>query len=259
MYRKNRVALLSLSISIIFCLSMAGFGYAKIDPKTCVGLWLFDKGTGDIAKDSSGTGNDGTVKNKPKWVNGKFGKALEFDGGLACVEVQDPKKLDLTEAVTVSMLLEVPADAERSFVLSKNDNKSGFRLEVKPTLYWCVEKGDALKCVTSGLPREEWVHLAGTFDGDESKLYVNGEQAGATLAAKDGLANAAKSLIIGAHRSAGDLPFNGIIDETAIFNVALEEEDIQDIMDKGLQAALGMAPVYPAGKLAAIWAAIKSQ
>ena len=86
-----------------------------------------------------------------------------------------------------------------------------------------------------------------------------GEQVGAGLPAAGGLNNAQKSSIIGAHRHSGDLSFNGLIDEVAVFNVALEEEDIQDIADKGLKAALGLAAVYPAGKLPAIWAAIKSQ
>ena len=33
--------------------------------------------------------------------------------------------------------------------------------------------------------------------------------------------------------------YNGKIDEVAIFNVALEEDDIQTIMEKGLNESLG--------------------
>ena len=39
-----------------------------------IGVWLFDDGKGDTAKDSSGNGNDGKLIAKPTWVkNGKFG------------------------------------------------------------------------------------------------------------------------------------------------------------------------------------------
>jgi hypothetical protein len=38
-----------------------GISSAKIDLETCVGMWLFDEGSGDVAKDSSGKGNDGDI------------------------------------------------------------------------------------------------------------------------------------------------------------------------------------------------------
>ena len=41
---------------------------------------LLAYGSGEVAEDSSANGNDGELKVGPKWVDGKFGKALEFDG-----------------------------------------------------------------------------------------------------------------------------------------------------------------------------------
>jgi len=52
--------------------------YAKVSIGDCIGLWLFDEG--NSAKDSSGNGNDGELIGEPKLVDGKFGKAFEFDG-----------------------------------------------------------------------------------------------------------------------------------------------------------------------------------
>ena len=54
--------------------------YAAIDPKTMVGAWTLDEGSGRIAKDSSLYKNDGTLKSAPNWVGGHFDKALSFDG-----------------------------------------------------------------------------------------------------------------------------------------------------------------------------------
>ena len=50
---------------------------------------------------------------------------------------------------------------------------------------------------------------------------------------------------------------SGIIDDVVIFNVALEEEDIQAIMNQGLERALGITAVFPSGKLTTTWGGIK--
>ena len=59
----------------------------------------------------------------------------------------------------------------------------------------------------------------------------------------------------GQHGKWGEF-FPGIIDEVAIFNIALADDDIETIMAKGLEEILS---VEPSDKLAAIWATIKAQ
>lgn len=44
-----------------------------------VAYWDFDEGSGTIAKDKSGNGNDGTIHGAT-YVNGRYGKALSFNG-----------------------------------------------------------------------------------------------------------------------------------------------------------------------------------
>jgi hypothetical protein len=51
--------------------------------ETLLAYWKFDEGSGNIAHDSSGNGKDITLAsepNKPTWVSGYSGYALEFDG-----------------------------------------------------------------------------------------------------------------------------------------------------------------------------------
>jgi hypothetical protein len=45
-----------------------------------VGLWYFDEGTGGTVADLSGYNNNGLI-GSGTWVDGKFGKALQFPGG----------------------------------------------------------------------------------------------------------------------------------------------------------------------------------
>src|SRR5690606_9552211 len=45
-----------------------------------VGEWVFEEKSGSVVKDVTGNGNDATLINSPKWVQGKVGTGLEFDG-----------------------------------------------------------------------------------------------------------------------------------------------------------------------------------
>ena len=79
---------------ILSCLlfSFATYAVGKPDP-SLVGYWPFDEKTGKKAEDASGNGNDGKLIDEPKWVEGKFGSALEFGGDGSDVGVQMGEKL----------------------------------------------------------------------------------------------------------------------------------------------------------------------
>ncbi len=78
-------------------------GYAKVsevDLSSAVGIWLFDEGAGNAAADLSEKGNHATLVKNPKWVAGKFGKALEFNGKDNCVQT-GKKLLNAREEFTI--------------------------------------------------------------------------------------------------------------------------------------------------------------
>jgi len=82
---------------VLLCLgSIANFQQPNLtDLKSEEGLtayWKFDEGVGDVAYDSSGNGNHGTIYGA-SWTDGKFGKALFFDGD-DLVQVEDSNALD---------------------------------------------------------------------------------------------------------------------------------------------------------------------
>ena len=66
-----------------------------------VGWWRFDEGSGSVAKDSSGYGNDGTVYGATS-VTGKYGQALSFDGQSNNVQIPFNSVLNPTSAITLS-------------------------------------------------------------------------------------------------------------------------------------------------------------
>lgn len=63
----SRLALACVS-SIAISLMFTSISTAKMDPKTIVGLWLLDEGTGKTVKDSSGNGFDGEILGDVKWT-----------------------------------------------------------------------------------------------------------------------------------------------------------------------------------------------
>ena len=83
--------LLVLYISLItISLTLIGISDAKINKKSIMGMWLFNEGKGNTAKDSLKNGTDGKLIDGPNWVKGKFNGALEFDGSDDYVKIESP-------------------------------------------------------------------------------------------------------------------------------------------------------------------------
>ena len=91
----------------LICLSLLStdLSFAKLDPEAILGIWFFDEGKGGTAKDSSENGNDGEIVDA-KWDTGKFGEALQFEGG-AHVAVGD--FADYEDKVSIVALIKTPA------------------------------------------------------------------------------------------------------------------------------------------------------
>jgi hypothetical protein len=98
---------------------------------------------------------------------------------------------------------------------------------------------------------DEWHHIAGTYDGEIFKAYIDGEFAEEWQYAGTMPENTA-SVTIGKRSKAADCYFTGMIDEVVIFSRALSMEEVQESMEGIKTAAL-----EPAGKLATTWAGVK--
>ena len=99
---------------------------------------------------------------------------------------------------------------------------------------------------------EEWFHLAGTFNGEKLKIYVNGKEIASVIASSAPVADTDAPLQIGQSRNMYFL--TGIVDEVAIYNRALTSEEIILDMENGVYLS-----VEPLDKLSTTWAGIKVQ
>lgn len=201
--------------------------FAEIDPETAIGIWLFDEGGGDVASDSSGNGNDGIIENA-KWVDGKFEKALEFNGKSACVKTEK-KLLGKLEEFTI-MLWAKPGDivANRVGLVGQNDSVEFGFINPNTVQLWHPSFGG--DNAPYNYPKNEWHHIAGVGSKDSSAVYIDGEVAvkGGPYITQDSGFNVNIGGC-GVYDPTGNW-FTGIIDDVAIFHVALSKEDIAKIM-----------------------------
>lgn len=247
---------------LILCLAAVGFPAARgeIDPGTIVALWLFDEGTGKEVEDSSGNGHKAVLKDgAPNWVRGKYGGGFEFTG-VEYFEVEN-SAAELSFGGTKPFSITAWAlPRGGGYVVTKfnrhvigeyilmitGSNTVLFHREVAP---WGLS---GTKPLTPG----EFGHVAITYDGKKMRIYVNGEL---DVEQDRGAQNTdlTTPVLIGGRFINGKPDpsdrFKGILDEVAIFNVALTQEQIEEVM-KGLAPAKAVSPLT---KLTTVWGELK--
>jgi hypothetical protein len=238
-------------------------GYAKLDPKNAVGIWLFDEGNGDVAKDSSGNGNDGTLKG-PKWVDGKFGKALEFNGASDYVNTGNDPITDISGTKILSISAWVKRATKTSKVLvAIRRSPGGYILGVgvlgAATNQIKMTKFAIVDIYLGDFPQDtNWHHLVGVWHEKGQIAYIDGVVNANSADTANFSSASTGSLLIGG--DTGDQGYTaGAIDDVGIFNVALTEGDVKDIMKQGLGRAIGITPVSPKGRLTTVWGEIKAK
>ena len=253
---------------IVFAaITLFNSSYAKIDPETLVGMWLFDDKR-HPGKDSSGYDNHGVLKNGVKWTNnGHIGGAMSFDGVddyVDCGRAESCAGLD-NFTVVVWYLQALDFDSGPLVCRGTGNGEWNFHAGITGPgrLFNEININGKFMGGASGVTGAKagtWNHGAFSYDGKRRKMFMNGkldwkggDEPGKVRAANEHV------LIGGWSIHALEQWYNGQIDEVAIFNVALDEDDIQTIMEKGLNEALGRLAVSSVGRLAATWGLIKTQ
>ena len=195
-----------------------------------VAHWDFGEGKGDILHDRSGNNNHGKIHGA-KWVKGRSGNALEFDGKDDYVDCGNAPILNITGPITVEVWSK--AGGARGTLggnlVSKYSDYCGYSLRANPdgTPLFYVTAPKATPLASAPPYRAgQWVHLVGTWDGKGTiQLYVNGARGTSTRATK--LASTRANLHIGRASHHDGEYFAGVIDEVRIYNRALPAEEIR--------------------------------
>ncbi len=220
--------------SLVLVLAIVGDALADL-----VGYWKFDEGSGNIAVDVSGYGNDGTI-NGATWTTGKFGPALNFDGIDDDVDCGNDDSLNITGEITIALWVKPSVAGEGgsnvgpvckaeagvdpwSWQLRYNapggGNYMGFQFNGDP-------EGSTWVSVQQNLLPGEWYHIAGIFDGTNIVCYLNGVETERNTIS--GIRGGSGRFFIG--QDGWDNIFNGVVDELRIYNHALSAVELLGAM-----------------------------
>jgi hypothetical protein len=214
-----------------------------------VGYWRFDEGAGNIAYDSSGYGNDGTLNGNPKWVAGYFGTALEFDGSDDWIDCGNDPSLDLTKW-TITFWLKVNQNKNyNGFVIKGLDAAENYEVLgfEDGSFHFPITHTDGSRTYintdTGVIITGEWAHFAYSYDSAEGRrFYKNGNlifqdtDSGTPKASTE-------SLTIGNEQPMSRF-VNGVMDDIRIYNHVMSKPEILSAMEgnKGYPYALGPNP-----------------
>jgi hypothetical protein len=223
-----------------------------------VGHWRLDDGAGSTtAQDSAGGGNHGTLRNldpATDWVAGRSLGALNINArGWVAVASSDSINT-ITNRVTVAAWVYLtgsivePPDLPWATALSRQkftgiDQHYHLALnrDARPNLYIITATMGATITAPTPVTRASWVHIAGTYDGSDARLYVDGVQAAAARVTGSFSPDTTPIILGGNGNNTTDVPnelFPGRLDELMLYRRALSADEIADL-------AAGL--LFPAG------------
>ena len=160
-----------------------------------------------------------------KWVPGKFGTTIEFNGVEDHVEIPYTSVLDVNDEFTIEhWIYPTEFSPGNSRIVQKTGSWGTFTNEPGAIVFYVDTSesgmvGSDWKSISYILPNtDQWYHIAGVYTGAEMKLFVDG----ALVDSKSQLGTvdiSPTNLFIGSDAGNSDF-FNGLIDEVKISDYA---------------------------------------
>ena len=262
-----RVPLVSVVILLVVSSVNAGLDEELIFYLT------FDNVKDQTIIDESGNGLDAEIVENAEIVKGKYGDAIHITGrGGDCVNIPAHEKLKVVGEITMTLWVYYQktwrgqrmgwfdkdchtAGWDICYGIASADNGSG------PTailLLGSRDKQGKVKRHDFISPHEmdekKWHHVAGSYDGETMKIYIDGKAIGEEKKKFDFVGDNDSDVRIGCLKDKPHVTFvNGSIDEAAVWQRALSDDEIQQAM-KG-----NFLTVSPSDKVATTWADIKKR
>jgi len=210
---------------------LAGKRATPVDPGTngLVAYYALENNTDD----SSGNELHGTIFGEPTYVEGPpgYGTAMAFDGVDDYVDFGNDPLFDITEQVTLALWVNTQdiGTLQDNPWLGKGDTSymiKGYREgnQIEFFVYdsgWQVLHGDVGDSFNG-----VWHHAAGTYDGNQLKLYVDGEL-NVTSDYVGGIAPSTYNVAMGTNTEASGRFSESIMDEAVIYNRTLSAGEVR--------------------------------
>jgi hypothetical protein len=174
-------------------------------------------------------------------TGGKLAGALQFDGVNDYIDCGNPSALNIQDKITLACWIKVAsftragqailAKGDNSYRLSRSNVGNFIQMSLSGT---SVGWFDGATEVTDN----EWHHIAGTYDGSNATLYVDGV-ADTSVPATGKISTSSYNLFIGENSQQRGRYFKGLMDDVWIYARALSESEVHAAM----LGTLGLGPV----------------
>jgi len=265
---KHMSLLFGVSILLLIMLGCSLVTHKAEASSDLVGYWSFDENAGATVYDSSGNGNNGTLMNASVWSTGKYGSALTLNGADSYAEMSNSSILNNAN-FTIEAWIYLNADVNytQARIVSKQETASkSYSFGIFGNGYGGSTGNQLLLSIGTGttwfnflsathLFNQTWYHVAGTQEGTNSKIYINGQldKNGTTSTQTT---NNTGVLTIGCQKQTTPsyiaFFFNGTIDEVRIYNRALSQQEIQGDMTIPEFPTLLVVPLFMMATLVAV-------
>jgi len=227
-----------------------------------VGYWLFNEATGSKVFDLSKNANTGTLQGDVLWQIADVGSCLQFDGAGDYVDCGNSQTLDANTDLTICARIKTTASSNTPVIVAKGSGSTtNYELDIATSgkvRFFGYDSGGIYKGITGGqtvvVTDGLWHQVAGTFDGTDWTLYVDG-RVDTSETEPHTLAATSQSLRIGARQNSQY--FNGSISHVAIWRRALSAVEIALLYREPFcMFVVTIEPglLYPAGQI--VWLAV---
>lgn len=237
----------SLLLVLIFQISSAQVP-SFVPYNGLVGYWAFSSN----ANDESGIGNNGTV-NGATLTNDRYGNsnsAYSFDGLTNYITVPTNSSIsNFPNGQSISFWINVsiyPKDGKEHYIIDKSDDIGKTTTKFYQTYISDLSNVDGIIyryanttssssqgtfASYSNIPLNQWVHICYTTDLTTTKTYINGVLF-QTYEQYSSIGVTSNPLLFGKRNTDGSsdfAPFNGILDDVAIWNRVLSTQEITNM------------------------------
>ncbi len=211
---------------------------AEPDSANRLHWWTFDEGSGTVAHDASGNGNDATVDSgELLWVPGVVDGALEFDGVRHQLTLTSPLTVGSSSNALAAWIKVPLAETGNLEAGERVGNVLGNYPDVPNTnwelhddgqmrLHW--NGGEVNAYGTTDLRDDTWHHVAWVRDkaADTCYMYIDGLLEATHASAGTDIVFGTNHAIGGDSRGATAPHFHGLMDDLQLYNAALSAGEI---------------------------------
>ncbi len=206
---------------------------------TPVAKYSFDEENEESAQDLTGDGHTATVEG-PKWTeHGRYGGAYEFDAEEGDIlKIPASPELNFEEEFTLEAWVRPSGAENKAAPLIDKQEGSGlgyFLYEggiVSDRPVGAVDEEQEHVHADDPLPAHAWSHIALTFTGNRTYIYVDGELI--DNGAAEPVVTPEGELQIGGSTDTGEY-FDGRIDEVRVYNRGLDQAEVDADMEAPIQ------------------------